>query len=104
MSRSDTRVTLQQMLDHAVEAVNMIRNKTHENLISERQLNLSIIRLLEIIGEAANRVPRKTREKYSDIHWGPIISLRNKLIHGYDSIDYDIIWQIVTKDLPILNH
>ena len=60
------------------------------------------IRLLEIIGEAASKVSPSLQTRYQDIEWGPIISLRNRLIHGYDSIDRDILWQIIATDLPAL--
>jgi len=71
-------------------------------LIRTRQFNLSVVRLLEIVGEAANRVPREERARYSDIPWPEIVSLRHRLIHGYDMVDFDILWQIITKDLPPL--
>ena len=65
-------------------------------------LNLSLVRLLEIVGEAANRVPLEERPRYPQIPWPQLISLRNRLIHGYDNVDFDILWQIVTRDLPVL--
>lgn len=60
------------------------------------------MRLLEIIGEAANQVLIKERSRYPEIPWSQIVSLRNRLIHGYDAVDFDILWQIVTQDLPLL--
>jgi uncharacterized protein with HEPN domain len=60
------------------------------------------VRLLEIVGEAASRVPAGERAKYSGIPWAQIVGLRNRLIHGYDNVDFDILWQIVTQDLPPL--
>jgi len=58
--------------------------------------------LLEIIGEAANRVPGSAQEKYPSIPWKQIVGLRNRLIHGYDSVDLDVLWQIMQDDLPAL--
>jgi uncharacterized protein with HEPN domain len=54
-------------------------------------LALATVRLMEIIGEAANRIPHEERSKYPEIPWNQIISLRNRLIHGYDAIDYEIL-------------
>jgi uncharacterized protein with HEPN domain len=65
-------------------------------------LNLSLVRLLEIVGEAASRMPLEERIRYPDIPWAEIVGLRNRLIHGYDSVDFDILWQILSKDLPPL--
>lgn len=58
--------------------------------------------LLEIIGEAASRVPAEQRLQHPDIPWPEIVGLRNRLIHGYDSVDFEILWQIVSDDLPPL--
>lgn len=88
------------MLDHALEAVAMTKGKTRTDLDKDRQLNLALVRLLEIIGEAASRVPKEEQARYADISWSEIISLRNRLIHGYDTVDFDILWQIVSQDLP----
>jgi uncharacterized protein with HEPN domain len=90
------------MLDHALEAVTMTKGKTRAALDKDRQLNLALVRLLEIIGEAASRIPKEEQARYADISWSEIISLRNRLIHGYDTVDFDILWQIVNQDLPRL--
>ena len=58
------------------------------------------MRLLEIIGQAASRVPSEDRTRYPQVPWPQIISLRNRLIHGYDAVDLDILWQIMEHDLP----
>jgi uncharacterized protein with HEPN domain len=102
MPRHDGAIRLRHMLDHAREAVAMASGRTRDELDADRQLNLSLVRLLEIVGEAASRLPTEERIHYPDIPWPEIIGLRNRLIHGYDSVDFDILWQIVTHDLPPL--
>lgn len=99
MPQHRDKVSLRHMLDHAREATVMIQGKTRTDLDSNRQLNLALVRLLEIIGEAAARISEEERERHNDIPWPEIISLRNRLIHGYDSVDFDILWNILTKDL-----
>jgi len=101
MSRHEGDVRLRHMLDHAKEAVAMARSRTRFELDSDRKLNLSLVRLLEIVGEAAGRVPAEERDRHPDIPWPEIVGLRNRLIHGYDSVDFDILWQIVSDDLPL---
>jgi uncharacterized protein with HEPN domain len=100
MSQHNTSVSLRHMLDHALEVVAMTKGKKRADLDKDRQLNLALVRLLEIIGEAASRVPKDEQARYADISWSEIISLRNRLIHGYDTVDFDILWQIVSQDLP----
>ena len=90
------------MFDHAKEAVDMIKGRKREDLDSDRMLNLALVRLLEVVGKAANRMPKNEREKYPSIPWNEVINLRNRLIHGYDAVDFDILWEIATKDLPPL--
>jgi uncharacterized protein with HEPN domain len=90
------------MRDHAREATEMVEGRTRANLDSDRMLNLELVRLLEILGEAANRVPAEIRSRFTQIPWPQLIGLRNRLIHGYDQVDLDIVWQIVARDLPPL--
>lgn len=80
----------------------MAAGRTREDLDADRQLNLSLVRLLEIVGEAANRVPEEERARYPAVHWQDIVDLRHRLIHGYDAVDFDILWQIIETDLPEL--
>lgn len=90
------------MLDHAREAVELARGRSREDLDRDRLLNLALVRLLEIVGEAAARVSRGERTRHPEIPWPEIVSLRNRLIHGYDQVDFDILWQVVVGDLPKL--
>jgi len=102
MSQHKSTVSLRHMLDHALEAVAMTKGKTRADLDKDRQLNLAVVRLLEIVGEAASRIPKEHQACYAGISWSEIISLRNRLIHGYDTVDFDILWQVVNQDLPRL--
>jgi len=90
------------MRGYAREAMDMVHGRTRADLDSDRMLNLALVRLLEVTGEAANRVPTEVRLRFSQIPWPQLIGLRNHLIHGYDQVDFDVLWQIVTRDLPSL--
>jgi uncharacterized protein with HEPN domain len=104
MSRNEGDIRLRHMLDHAAEAVAMASGRTRRELDTNRQLNeLVLVLLLQIVGEAAGRVPAEERVRHADITWAEIVGLRNRLIHGYDSVDFDILWQIVSNDLPPLS-
>ncbi|MBZ0252038.1 MAG: DUF86 domain-containing protein [Candidatus Methylomirabilis sp.] len=102
MTRRDPRAALHHMRDHAREAVDMARGRTRADLDEDRSLNLSLVRLLEIVGEAAGRVPPERRAEAPAIPWPQIVGLRNRLIHGYDDVDFNVLWAIVTEDLPPL--
>ena len=102
MSLDKGSVRLRHMLEHAREAVDMASGKGRADLDRDRKLNLALVLLLEIIGEAAGRMSPEECANYPDIPWHEIVSLRNRLIHGYDSVDFDILWQVVKNDLPPL--
>jgi uncharacterized protein with HEPN domain len=102
MSRRETQKALQHMLDYSRESIALAHGKSRQDLDNDRTFNLAQARLLEIIGEAANRVPIEFQMEHLEIEWGQIVSLRNRLIHGYDSIDFDIMWSIIQFDLPEL--
>ena len=102
MSRNESAVRLRHMLDHAREAIALTADKTRSDLDQDRTLNLALVRLLEIVGEAASRTPKEERQNHPDIDWPQIVGLRNRLIHGYDFVDFDLLWQIVNDDLPPL--
>jgi len=83
MPRHEAVMCLRHMLDHAREAVSMVQGRTRTDLDTDRLLNLALVRLLEIIGEAASRVVKEDSDLYPDIPWPEIVGLRNRLIHGY---------------------
>ncbi len=65
-------------------------------------MELALIRLVEIVGEASARVSSEIQTKHPSIPWPQVIGMRNRLIHGYDSVDLDILWDTIVVDLPPL--
>lgn len=102
MTRHDDIVRLRHMLDHAREAVAMLAGKERADLQSERMLELALVRLIEIVGEAAARVSPEGQERYPLIPWREVVGMRNRLVHGYDSVDLDVLWDTIEDDLPPL--
>jgi uncharacterized protein with HEPN domain len=100
--RKDDRIRLQHMLDAANEALDFIQDKSRSDLDKDRKLVLSLVKELEIIGEAAGKVSADVRSQNSTIPWQDISGMRNRLIHAYFDIDLDTVWSTVTKDLPFL--
>jgi uncharacterized protein with HEPN domain len=101
MQRHD-RIRLQHMLDAANEALEFVRDQQRSDLDTDRKLVLSLIKELEIIGEAAGQVSAEIRTQYDAIPWQDISGMRNRLIHAYFDIDLDVVWTTVTTDLPLL--
>lgn len=102
MSEHDPTVRLRHMLDYAAEAVALAAGKKAEDLKKDRTLLLALTRLLEVLGEAASRVPEEVRGKHPEIPWHKTIGMRNRLIHGYEVVNERILADTVTQDLPPL--
>ncbi len=100
MSGRDTEANLLDMSLHAKEAVELLDGASLEELEGNRERQLALTQLVEIIGEAANRIPRSTQEEYPAIPWADIVGMRNRLIHGYNSIDLGLLRDTIIDDLP----
>jgi uncharacterized protein with HEPN domain len=101
MNESD-RIRLRHMLDAAREAVSFAESQTRQSLDTNRMLALAEVRLLEIIGEAARSVSQEVKDRYSEVMWKQIVGARYRLIHGYYQVDLNVVWEIITVDLPPL--
>ena len=102
MPSRDDATSVRHMLEAARKAVGFTAGRSRGELESDELLALGLVRLMEMIGEAATRVTEATRERNRTIPWAQVIGMRNRLIHGYDVIDLDVLWQTVTDDLPPL--
>ncbi len=102
MTRHDDVIRLRHMLDYAQEAVEMARGRQREDLQRDRMLQLALVRLVEIVGEAAARVGPETQERFAYIPWPQARGMRNRLIHGYDKVDLEVLWDTIQDDLPAL--
>ena len=102
MSLHDPIAALGHMRDHAREALEFVSGRSRDDLASDRLLQLAVIRLLEIVGEASTRIPDEIRARHPTIQWRQISGLRNRLIHGYHAVDIDVVWLILQNDVPPL--
>jgi uncharacterized protein with HEPN domain len=95
-------VRLQHMRDAAQKAVAFMQDRRRTELDDNEMLRLALVRLLEILGEAAKNVTPEVREANKQIPWKSIAGTRDRLIHGYFKVDLDVVWEIITVDLPPL--
>lgn len=93
-------------LKHLLESINAIeefsKDLTEKELVHNRLKQSAIIREIEIIGEAVKNISNTLKEKHSEIMWKEIAGTRDKMIHNYFGIDFEIVWNIIKIDLPIL--
>ena len=90
------------MLDVSVQAVDKIREKSRDDFEGDDNLRLALTHLIQMIGEAARRVSPEARQKYPQIPWSDVIGMRHKLVHDYLDVDFDVVWEVITTDLPEL--
>ena len=102
MPRRDPNVRLLHMRDYARQAVEMIRGRSREALDTDAMLRLALTHLVELVGEAASQVPTAVRQEHPQIPWQKVIGMRHRLVHGYDKVDYHILWHTVASNLPPL--
>ena len=102
MTRHDPVVRLRHMRDFGRRALRLAQGRHREELDTDEQFGLSIARLVELLGEAAARVPAEVRAAHPQLPWPRIVGIRNRLIHGYDYVDHDILWGVLQEDLPEL--
>ncbi len=90
------------MLDMARKAVAKTEGVAHEEYERDENLRLALTHLVQVIGEAGRRVSREFCDEHPEIPWQEIIGMRHKVVHDYLGVDEDIVWQVVTEDLPSL--
>ncbi len=102
MKRPDDDVLLKDMADHARMAVAAVAGRIRSDLDNNPILAAALERFIEVIGEAASKISEERRSRLPGVPWLEIIGMRNRLVHGYASVDHDILWDVVTSDLPAL--
>ena len=101
MQKDDT-VYVRHMLDMAKNAMAKMQGKSRSEYDQNEVLRLALSHLIQVIGEAARRVSISYRQAHPEIPWREIVGIRHKVVHDYMEVDYDVLWQVVTEDLPSL--
>lgn len=102
MSDRPVRLILLDMLDATNGIFDFVGSMSEEDYYKDEKTQAAVERYLEILGEAANKLPEDFYTKYSHVEWHKIIGLRNRIIHAYFDVNDTIVWQIVIKFLPTL--
>jgi uncharacterized protein with HEPN domain len=93
-------IRMRHMLEAANHAVSFVVGKTRNDLDNDYMLTFALVRAVELIGEAASKISKDFQQRFKEIPWRQIVGIRNRLIHGYDQINSDILWETVTVALP----
>jgi uncharacterized protein with HEPN domain len=91
---------VEDILDAMEKAEALIENVTYDQFAADFRINFAVVRALEIVGEATKRLPSALREAYPDIPWREMAGMRDRIIHGYDTVDLRIVWDTTRYRIP----
>ena len=102
MSKRSSRLLLEDLLLNIEKITEYTSGLSFDNFLEDSRTSDAVIRNFEIIGEAANRLPDEMKEKFPEIDWYRIRGFRNRIVHDYMGIDYQMVWLIKENYLPKL--
>ncbi|MEA3402598.1 MAG: HepT-like ribonuclease domain-containing protein [Armatimonadota bacterium] len=102
MSERDPLVRLLHMRDYGRAVLRLTDQGSRERLDSDEMFAFAMIHALSMIGESAAGVSQQVRDASPKIPWADIVGMRHRLIHGYEYVSYDIVWETATVDVPEL--
>lgn len=98
----DDNVYLGHMLDMARKAAGKVEGKRRAEYDANEDLRMVVAHLVQSVGEAAAHVSASTRESHPEVAWKRITGIRHRIVHDYMHVDYDVLWEVATRDLPRL--
>lgn len=99
MSKRDDWLLLEDIIEACDKINKYTKGMSYEDFVNDDKTIDAVVRNFEVIGEAANRLSNETLLHHQNLQWRQIIGLRNRLIHGYFGVDYQILWNIMKENL-----
>ena len=99
----DDRVTAAQMLDAVRRIRAIVRGQTRDAFEADEVRQLALLHLIQVLGQVASRTTAALRDAHPELPWAQMVAMRNRIVHGYDDVDPDIVWRVATEDVePVL--
>jgi uncharacterized protein with HEPN domain len=102
MSRREPELLLEDIIESIQKIKSYTNGMSSKEFFEDDKTLDAVIRNFEIIGEAANRMPEEIRDNFNEVNWHRIRGFRNRIVHDYMGIDYEIVWEIIVNDLEEL--
>lgn len=102
MKKRDHKLFIKDIIDAMEHIEEFVGDKTLEELKANEMASSAVIRKFEVIGEAVKQIPNKIREEHKSIQWKSMAGMRDRLIHTYFGIDYNLVWAAIKNGIPKL--
>jgi uncharacterized protein with HEPN domain len=102
--RRDYSLYIQDILECIEKIDEFVGDMAYEEFVEDDKTSSAVVRKLEIMGEAAKNISKEIKQKYKEIPWSDIAKMRDKIIHFYFGVDYEIVWKVIKERLPTLKH
>ena len=91
---------VEDIADAMEKAEILLQDVIYDQFEADFRINFAVVRALEIVGEATKRLPMTLRDQHPTIPWKQMAGMRDRIIHGYDTVDLEIVWDVVKQDIP----
>ena len=102
MSDRPVALLIEDIWEAAGKVSRFTKGMTLDGFARDQKSTDAVVRNLEIIGEAAGRLPASFKQEHAEIEWAKIVGLRHRIVHEYFSVDLQIVWHIIQEDIPLL--
>ena len=100
--KRDYKLYVKDILESILKIEEFVGDTGYKEFVKDDKTSSAVVRKLEIIGEASKNIPEEIRSKYKEIPWSDIAKMRDKIIHFYFGVDYEIVWKVIKERLPTL--